>query len=56
MNYRGSDFGLRSMSERKGHLFFSLLRRLGADWHLFCRVMIAQDSSETGCISRKIAA
>jgi hypothetical protein len=35
MNYWGTDYGLRSMRERKGHLFFSLLRRLGAGWHLF---------------------
>jgi hypothetical protein len=32
MNYRGMDYGPRSMSECKGHRFFSLLRRLGADW------------------------
>ena len=28
MNDRGTDYGLRSMSECKGHLFFSLLRDL----------------------------
>jgi len=28
MNYRGTDYGLRSMSECEGHLFFPLLRDL----------------------------
>jgi hypothetical protein len=28
MNYRGTDYGLRSISECEGHLFFPLLRDL----------------------------
>jgi hypothetical protein len=28
MNYRGTDYGLRSMSECEGHLFLPLLRDL----------------------------
>jgi hypothetical protein len=28
MNYRGTDYGLRSISECEGHLFFPVLRDL----------------------------
>ena len=32
MNYRGTDYGLRSISECEGHLFFPSSPRLGVDW------------------------